>query len=75
MTLSATRKQYSAEEKIRIVLDDLRGGDSIAELCRRVSASLRISPHDSITRAYEYKLEQGKPVREVGSASLHSVSF
>ena len=31
----ATRKQYSAEEKIRIVLDGLRGESSIAELCRR----------------------------------------
>ncbi len=31
----ATRKQYSAEEKIRIVLSGLRGEDSIAELCRR----------------------------------------
>ena len=31
----ATRKQYSAEDKIRIVLDGLRGEDSIAELCRR----------------------------------------
>jgi transposase len=29
----ATRKQYSAEEKIRIVLDGLRGESSIAELC------------------------------------------
>jgi transposase len=31
----ATRKQYSAEEKICIVLDGLRGEHSIAELCRR----------------------------------------
>ena len=31
----ATGKQYSAEEKIRIVLEGLRGEDSIAELCRR----------------------------------------
>ena len=31
----ATRKHYSAEEKIRIVLDGLKGEDSIAELCRR----------------------------------------
>ncbi len=31
----ATRCQYSAEEKIRIVLEGLRGEDSIAELCRR----------------------------------------
>ena len=30
-----TRKQYSAEEKIRIVLEGLRGEESIAELCRR----------------------------------------
>ena len=30
-----TRRQYSAEEKIRIVLAGLRGEDSIAELCRR----------------------------------------
>ena len=27
----ATRKQYSAEEKIRIVLDGLKGEDSIAK--------------------------------------------
>ena len=31
----ATRKRYTAEEKIRIVLDGLRGEFSIAELCRR----------------------------------------
>ena len=30
-----TRKQYSAEEKIRIVLEGLRGEESIAALCRR----------------------------------------
>lgn len=30
-----TRKKYSAEEKIRIVIKSLRGEDSIAELCRR----------------------------------------
>ena len=31
----ATRRQYSAEEKIRSVLEGLRGDSSIAELCRR----------------------------------------
>ena len=31
----ATRKQYSSEEKIRIVLDGLRGEETIAELCRQ----------------------------------------
>ncbi len=30
-----TRRHYSAEDKIRIVLEGLRGEDSIAELCRR----------------------------------------
>jgi len=30
-----TRKKYSAEEKIRIVIEGLRGEDSVAELCRR----------------------------------------
>ncbi len=31
----ATRRHFSAEDKIRIVLDGLRGDDSIAELCRK----------------------------------------
>ena len=35
----ATRRQFSAEEKIRIVLQGLRGEDSIAELCRREGIS------------------------------------
>ena len=30
-----TRRKYSAEEKIRIVLEGLRGEETIAELCRR----------------------------------------
>ncbi len=30
-----TRKKYSSEEKIRIVLEGMRGEESIAELCRR----------------------------------------
>ena len=30
-----TRRQYSAEEKIRIVLEGLRGEENISELCRR----------------------------------------
>ena len=50
-----TRKQHSAEEKIRIVLDGLRGEDSIAELCR----------HEGIAQSLYYKwskefLEAGK---------------
>ena len=30
-----TRRKYTAEDKIRIVLSGLKGEDSIAELCRR----------------------------------------
>ena len=51
----ATRKQYSAEEKIRIVLDGLRGEEPIAELCR----------HEGIAQSLYYSwskefLEAGK---------------
>jgi transposase len=40
-----TRKHHSAEEKIRIVLEGLRGEASIAELCRRegIASSLYYS--------------------------------
>ena len=31
----ATRRKYSPEERIRIVLEGLRGEDSVAELCRK----------------------------------------
>lgn len=34
-----SRRQYSGEEKIRIVLEGLRGEESIAELCRREGIS------------------------------------
>ena len=52
----ATRRQFSAEEKIRIVLGGLRGEDTIAGLCRRegIAESLYYS------RSKEF-LEAGKP--------------
>ena len=31
----ATRRKFSAEEKIRIVLEGLRGEETVAELCRK----------------------------------------
>jgi len=34
-----TRKKYSSEEKVRIVLEGLRGEESIATLCRREGIS------------------------------------
>ncbi len=35
----AARRKFSAEEKIRIVLEGLRGEETISELCRRESIS------------------------------------
>ena len=37
-----TRRNFSPEEKIRIVLQGLRGEDSIAELCRREGLSCSV---------------------------------
>src|SRR3974377_1380939 len=37
-----TRRQYSAEEKIRMVLDGLRGEENISELCRREGIAARV---------------------------------
>ncbi len=51
----ATRKQYSSEEKIRIVLDGLRGEDSIAELCRR----------EGISQGLYYKWSKALPGRRL----------
>jgi transposase len=50
-----TRRKYSSEEKIRIVLEGLRGEESIAELCRREG----ISPNIYYTWSKEF-LEAGK---------------
>ena len=38
----ATRRHYNAEEKIRIVLEGLRGEESIAELCRREGININL---------------------------------
>lgn len=40
-----TRRRYSAEEKIRIVLEGLKGEESIAELCRREGISPNLYYH------------------------------
>ena len=63
-----TRKKYSAEEKIRIVLDGLRGESTIAELCR----------HEGINQNLYYKwskefLEAGKQ-RLAGNTNRQATS-
>ena len=50
-----TRRKFSAEEKIRIVLEGLRGEETIAELCRREG----ISPNLYYNWSKEF-LEAGK---------------
>src|SRR5262244_3708701 len=44
----ATRRHHSAEEKIRIVLEGLRGEDSIAELCRKEGDLALAARHDGL---------------------------
>ena len=44
----ATRKRHSAEEKIRIVMDGLRGEDSIAELKVLLRASITAGRRSSL---------------------------
>src|SRR5262249_53674334 len=41
----ATRRHHSAEEEIRIVLEGLRGEDSIAELCRKEGINQNLYYH------------------------------
>ncbi len=67
----ATRKQYSAEEKIRIVLDGLKGEDSIAELCRRegIAQSLYYSWSKEFLEAGKKRLA-GDTVRAATSTEV-----
>ncbi len=66
-----TRKKYTAEEKIRIVLEGLRGEESIATVCRREG----ISPNLYYRWSKEF-LEAGKKrlagdtVREANSGEV-----
>ena len=66
-----TRKQYSAEEKIRIVLSGLRGEDSIAELCRRegIAESLYYSWSKEFLEAGRKRLS-GDAARQASSGEV-----
>jgi transposase len=67
----ATRKRHSAEEKIRIVLDGLRGEDSIAELCRRegIAQSLYYKWSKEFLEAGKKRLA-GDTAREASSGEV-----
>ena len=60
----ATRKHHSAEEKIRIVLEGLRGEVSIAELCRKEG----LNPNVYYTSSREFldqNREEFAAIREI----------
>jgi transposase len=66
-----TRRRYSAEEKIRIVLEGLKGEESIAELCRRegLSPNLYYNWSKEFLEAGKRRL-QGDTKREATSSEV-----
>jgi transposase len=66
-----TRRHYSAEEKIRVVLEGLRGEDSIAELCRRegINANVYYRWSKEFLEAGKKRLA-GDTVREASSGEV-----
>ena len=70
----ATRRRFSSEEKIRVVLDGLRGEDSIAELCRRegIAQSLYYSWSKEFLEAGKKRLA-GDTAREASSGEVKAL--
>jgi transposase len=66
-----TRKQYNAEDKIRIVVEGLRGDQTIAELCRRegISQSLYYKWSKEFLEAGKSRLA-GNTKREADSSEV-----
>ena len=66
-----TRKQYSSEEKIRIVVSGLRGEESIAALCRRegIAESLYYSWSKEFLEAGKKRLS-GDTARQATSSEV-----
>ena len=66
-----TRKHYSAEENIRIVLDGVRGEASIAELCRRegIAQSLTYKGSKDFMEAGKQRLA-GDIVRQANTSDV-----
>jgi len=69
-----TRRKFSSEEKIRIVLEGLKGEASIAELCRRegISPNLYYRWSKDFLEAGKKRL-QGDTVREANSSEVSSL--
>ncbi|EFO29554.1 ISCc3, transposase OrfA [Roseibium sp. TrichSKD4] len=69
-----TRRRFSAEEKIRIVVSGLRGEDSIAELCRQegIAQSQYYSWSKDFMEAGKKRLA-GDAAREASSDEVKSL--
>ena len=69
-----TRRKFSAEEKIRIVLDGLRGESSISELCRRegIAESLYYNWSKDFMEAGKKRLA-GDTARQATSSEVTSL--
>lgn len=70
-----TRRKFSAEEKVRIVLEGLRGEQSVAELCRRegIAASQYYSWSKEFLEAGKKRLS-GDTVREATSDEVKGLN-
>jgi len=69
-----TRKKYSAEDKIRIILEGLRGETSIAEICRRegLATNLYYRWSKDFLEAGKKRL-QGDILREANSNDVNDL--
>ena len=70
----ATRRKFSSEEKIRIVLEGLRGEETIAELCRKegIAQNLYYRWSKDFLEAVKKRLA-GDTTREAGSDEVKGV--
>ena len=69
-----TRRKYNAEEKIRIVIEGLRGEETIAELCRRegIAESLYYSWSKEFMEAGKARLS-GNTKRQASSSEVEDL--
>jgi Transposase and inactivated derivatives len=69
-----TRRKYSSEEKIRIVLEGLRGETTIAELCRRegISPNVYYTWSKEFMEAGKHRLE-GNTLREANTSEVQQL--
>ncbi len=70
-----TRRKFSAEEKIRIVLEALKGEESISEICRRegINPNLYYRWSKDFLEAGKRRL-QGDTVREANSSEVNGLN-